>query len=349
VSTSRRTGALAAVTAGLLILGLAACGGAEEAPSVNGDKKITIYSGRSEALVKPLLEKFQQQSGITVKVRYAGTAAMATQLLEEGAKSPADVFFSQDAGALGAVAKKGLLAKLPAEVTDRVPATYRSRSGEWVGTSARARVLAYNPDLVPADQLPKSVLDLAGPSWRGKIGIAPTNASFQTFVTALRVQHGEAKTREFLAALQANEPQIRENNVALVEDVNTGKIPVALVNHYYLGEVAKEQGVTVDALKVKLHFFGGGDTGALVNVAGIGVLKKAADDPDTRAFVDYLLSPDAQRYFAEQTFEYPVVAGVPAPAYVPPLADLEVPTIDLNDLDQLEATITMIKESGLVP
>jgi iron(III) transport system substrate-binding protein len=179
--------------------------------------------------------------------------------------------------------------------------------------------------------------------------VAPTNASFQTFVTALRVQHGDAKAKEFLTGLQANDPHVRDGNVVLVEDVNAGKIPVALVNHYYLGEVAKEHGTTPEALKVKLHFFGDGDTGALVSVAGVGVLKKAAQDPDAKAFVDYLLSADAQRYFAEQTFEYPVIAGAPAPNYVPALAELKVPAIDLHDLDHLEGTISMIKESGLVP
>jgi iron(III) transport system substrate-binding protein len=143
------------LTAGLLVLGAAVCKGAGESSSANADKKITVYSGRSDSLVKPLLEKFTQQTGIAVQVRYAGTAALATQLLEEGAKSPADVFFSQDAGALGAVAKKGLLAPLGDEVAAKVPATYRAKTREWDGVSARARVLAYNPDLVPQAQLPR--------------------------------------------------------------------------------------------------------------------------------------------------------------------------------------------------
>lgn len=346
--TSRGAAALAALTVSLVLLGVAACGGSDES-SATGDKKITVYSGRSETLVKPVLDKFSKQTGIRVQVRYATTAAMATQLLEEGGKSPADVFLSQDAGALGAVAKKDLFAPLADDVLAKVPAIYRSKDAHWVGVTARARVLAYNPQLVPQAQLPASVLDLTGPAWKGKVGIAPTNASFQTFVTALRVQHGDAKAKEFLAGLKANEPQVRDGNVVLVEEVNAGKISVALVNHYYLGEVAKEQGTTPDKLIVKLHFFGNGDTGALVNVSGVGVLKKAAQDPDTKAFVDYLLGAEAQRYFAEQTFEYPVVAGAPAPNYVPALADLKVPAVDLNDLDQLEATINLIKESGLVP
>lgn len=344
--------ATALAASGVLTLGLVACGGEDstiDAGAEQGDEKIAVYSGRNENLVGPLLDKFTQQTGIKVVTRYGNTAQMAAQLLEEGDRSPADVFFAQDAGALGAVSKKGMFAALPADVTGKVPTTYRARNGDWVGVTARSRVLVYNPDLVSADQLPKSVFDLTDPTWKGKVGVAPTNASFQAFVTAIKVQHGEAKAAEFLAGLAANEPQIRDGNIKIVEDVNAGKFPVGLVNHYYLGEIAKEQGKAPEELPAKLHFFPGGDTGALVNVAGVGVLKKAAQDPDVRAFVDYLLSPEAQSYFAEQVFEYPVVTGVPGPTYVPPLSELSVPEVDLNDLDALDATIALIKGSGLVP
>ncbi|MFC5813504.1 iron ABC transporter substrate-binding protein [Nonomuraea harbinensis] len=346
----RRPLTLTVLLASALVLGPAACGGAPESDSAaGGDKKITVYSGRSESLVKPLLERFSQESGITVEARYGNTAAMAGQLLEEGDRSPADAFFAQDAGALGAVAKQGMFAPLPDDLTGKVPETYRAGSKEWVGVTARSRVLVYNPDLVQEADLPASVFDLTKPEWKGKVGVAPTNASFQAFVTAIRVQHGEEKAKEFLTGLQANEPQIREGNGPILEEVDGGKIAIGLINHYYLGELAKERGTTPDTLKAKLHFFPGGDTGALVNVAGVGVLKKAAEDPDVRAFVTYLLGADAQKYFAEQTYEYPVVDGVAPPAFVPPLDQLTAPDVDLNDLDELEATIALIKESGLVP
>ncbi|WP_439957812.1 iron ABC transporter substrate-binding protein [Micromonospora echinofusca] len=340
----RRAAAVTATAA--VVLGLAACGGTDAG---DDEAAVTLYSGRSENLVKPLLDTFTAQTGITVKARYGNTAQMAAQLLEEGDKSPAEVFFAQDAGALGAVNKKGLFAALPAETLGKVPQTYRSADGKWVGVSARSRVLVYNPTLVPAADLPKSVFDLTDPKWKGKIAVAPTNASFQAFVTAMTVQHGEAKTREFLAGLKANEPQIRDGNVPIVEDVDAGKIALGLVNHYYAGEIAKERGVAPDALTAKLHFFTGGDIGALVNVAGVGVLTSAAEDADVRKLVDYLLGPEAQKYFAEETFEYPVVTGVTGPAGVPALADLTAPPVDLNDLDGLQATITLIKESGLTP
>jgi iron(III) transport system substrate-binding protein len=350
VPTFTRRSALALVASGILVLGLAACGDAEsDAGSKTGDKKITVYSGRNEKLVGPLLQKFTEETGIAVEIRYGSTSQMAAQLLEEGEKSPADVFFAQDAGALGAVSKKGLFARLPQETVDKVPTAYRASNGDWVGVTARARVLVYNPDLVSADQLPRSVFELTEPQWKGKVGIAPTNASFEAFVTAIRVQHGDAKAKEFLAGLKANDPHIRDNNGKILEDVDAGKIAVGLINHYYVGELAKERGTTPDGLKAKLYFFPDGDTGALVNVAGAGILKTAAQDPDARAFIDFLLSPQAQQYFAEQTFEYPVVAGVSGPAGVPPLSELSVPEIDLNDLDTLDETNALITESGLVP
>ncbi len=346
---SRLRPALTTLLGGALLLGAAACGGADAAASEPNDRKITVYSGRNEALVKPLLDKFTQRTGIAVQARYGSTAQMAAQLVEEADRSPAEVFLAQDAGGLGAVNKKGMFAPLPAEVTAKVPATYRAKDGSWVGVTARSRVLVYNPKLVKAADLPASVFELTEPAWRGKVAVAPTNASFQAFVTAVRVQHGEERAKQFFTGLKANDVQIRDGNIAIVEDVDAGKVPVGLVNHYYLGEIAKERGTTPDKLNAKLHFFAAGDSGAMVNVSGVGVLKRSAADADVRTFVDYLLGSEAQTYFAQETFEYPLVSGAPAPAYVPPLAELKVPAIDLNDLATLEASIALIKGSGLTP
>jgi iron(III) transport system substrate-binding protein len=334
---------LGLVAVALIALVLPGCGSSDKP----GDGKIIIYSGRSESLVKPVLENFSKATGVQVEVRYGDTAAMAAQLLEEGDSSPADVFLAQDAGALGAVAKKGLFAPLPAEVLSKVPERYHSKNGQWVGVTGRSRVLVYNVNQVPAADLPTSVFELANPKWRGKVGVAPTNGSFQAFVTALRVQHGDERARQFLTGLKANDAQIRENNVQIVSDVNDGKLAVGLVNHYYVFAKAKELGTTADKLAARLYFFPAGDTGALVNVSGIGVMKKAATDPDARALADYLLGNDGQTYFAQQTFEYPLVAGVPTAPGLPALTSLQVPAIDLNDLDTLQATVQMIKDAGL--
>ncbi|GGW36574.1 iron ABC transporter substrate-binding protein [Streptomyces xantholiticus] len=338
----------ASALSALLALGATACGSDESGQSgPESDKKITVYSGRSESLVKPVLDEFREASGITVDVRYGDTAAMAAQLQEEGDRSPADVFLAQDAGALGSMAKKDLFAKLPDAVLDKVPGAYRDDDGEWVGVTGRVRTMVYNADQVPGADLPKSVFELTEPQWKGKVGIAPTNGSFQAFITAMRVQEGEEKTKKFLEGLKANDAQIREGNAPIVADVNNGRIAAGLVNHYYVYELAKEEGTTVDALKAKNHFFPDGDIGSLVNVSGVGVLKRADDDPDVRAFVDHLLGKQAQTYFADETYEYPLVAGVASAPGLPKLSSLNAPDIDLDDLDDLEATVKMIKDSGL--
>lgn len=344
---SRRR-ALVAATALASALVLSACGSAADSGSSASAEKqtLTVYSGRSEELVKPLLDSFTKDTGIELEVRYAGSAELAAQLLEEGDRSPADVFFSQDAGALGALDAAGLLAPLPAATLDKVPATYRSETGTWIGTSARARVLLYNKDLVPQADLPTSVLELAEPQWKGKVGIAPTNASFQSFVTGMRLTVGEEQTEQWLAALMANDVQIFEGNSAIRDAVDAGQIAVGLANHYYWFERAAEVGA--DTLKVQNHFLASGDAGSLVNVAGAAVLKTGADNPSAQAFVDYLLSTTGQEFFATTTFEYPVVAGVAIAEGLPALESLRGPDITLGRLADLAGTQSVLERVGLL-
>jgi len=338
---------LALLTSAVLVAGLASCGTSDsDASSARPGGAVTVYSGRSETLVKPVFDQFTKKTGIKVNTRYGETAAMATQLLEEGDKTKADLFLAQDAGALGAVSRKGLFAELPESVQAKVPAAYRAKDGRWVGVTGRSRVLVYNVDKVKAADLPKSVFDLTGPAWKGKVGIAPTNGSFQAFVTGMRVTSGEQRTAEFLKGLKANDVQLREKNGAIVEDVHKGTLAAGLVNHYYVYEKAAEVG-GVEKVKAKLHFFAGGDPGGLVNVSGLGVLKSAARDSDVRKLVDYLLGTEGQTYFSEEAFEYPLIAGVePAPG-LPKLDELDQPKINLDDLQTLEKTVGMIKAAGL--
>jgi len=256
------------------------------------------------------------------------------------------VFFSQDAGALGALEQADLLAPLPAATLDQVPATYRSESGTWVGTSARARVLLYNEDLVPAAELPTSVLELAEPQWKGQVAIAPTNASFQSFITAMRLSVGEEQTSAWLADLVANDVKIYEGNSAIRDAVDAGQVKVGLANHYYWFERAAEVGA--DTLKVQNHFLDAGDAGSLVNVAGAAILKTGADNPSAQTFVDYLLSTEGQEFFATTTFEYPVVAGVAAAEGLPALDSLRGPDVALGNLADLAGTQSMLEQAGLL-
>jgi iron(III) transport system substrate-binding protein len=328
-----------------LTLGVAACGGGSGGGDEVDASKLVIYSGRQEQLVGSLIEQFEKASGIDVSVRYGNTAQLAAQLLEEGDRTKADVFFSQDGGALGALAKAGRLATLPQPVLDKVPAAFRAEDGTWTGASGRARVIVYDPKQVPAAEVPDSVFALTDPKWKGKVGIAPSNASFETFVTAIRVLKGDDVARKWLADMKANDVKTYDNNVAILNATEDGVLGLGLINHYYWYEQVAEEGL--DKVPARLKFLPGGDPGALVNVAGVGVLKGSDRSEQANRFAEYLLSPDAQQYFSQKTKEYPLVAGTPMPKDLPPLTGLQSPKIDLADLDTLEQTLTMIEQAGL--
>lgn len=323
---------------------LAACGTA----AGGDDGVLTIYSGRGEALVGPLLEQLEQAVGGPVEVRYGSTGEMAAQLLEEGADSPADVFFAQDAGALGAVAEAGLLAELPADVVAPALERYRAADGTWVATSARARVVSYNTGLVAEDELPTSADDLLTPRWEGRLGFAPSNASWLSFVTGLRLVRGDDGAREWLTAFAAQDPQAFENNIATLDAVAAGTVDAGLVNHYYLYERLRE--VDAASVPVRNHYVPNDPLG-LVNVAGAGVTAASGDVERARAAVAFLLSPEAQQYFADETAEYPVVPGItPAEQEIElaPLESLAPPDVDLAQLSSLAETEAMLQEVGLL-
>ena len=306
--------------------------------------ELVVYSGRSEELIGPLLEQFTESSGIEVAARYGDTAEMANLLVTEGENSPADVFFAQDAGALGAVADEGLLAELPGETLEQVDERFRSPTGEWVGVSGRARVVVYNTEAVSEADLPDSILGFTDPEWSGRIGWAPTNGSFQSFVTALRVLEGEDGARAWLEGIEANEPSVYEGNGPALDAVIAGEIDVAFVNHYYLMQRLAEE----PDVPAANYFLTDGDPGALVNVAGAGILKTAPNAEAAQVFVDYLLSEEAQTYFSEETKEYPLLDGVDPDADIPPLGEIGTPEIDLSDLSDLEGTLELLQEVGIL-
>src|SRR5918994_2724562 len=313
--------------------------------SVSGEDSLVVYSGRNEELVGPIIERFEEESDIDVEVRYGDTAELAATILEEDANSPADVFLSQDAGALGAVADKGLLSPLSGNVLERVEERFRDPDGRWIGVSGRARVVAYNTEALGAEDLPDSILEFTDPEWEGRRGWAPTNGSFQAFVTALRLIEGEEVAREWLEGIQANDPQVYENNLAILQGVASGEIEAGFVNHYYLFQRQEEGGGDVP---VNNYYFRNGDPGALVNVAGVGILGTSDNAPAAGEFLDFLLSEEAQQYFADETFEYPLVAGIPINEELVPLSEIETPNIDLSNLDDLEGTLELLRETGVL-
>ena len=311
-----------------------------------GTGDFTLYSGRNETLVGPLIEQYAEETGVSIDTRYGGTGELAATILEEGEDTPASLFFSQDAGALGLLADEERFETLPAELLDRVEERFRDSEGRWVGVTGRARVLAYNTDTVSEDELPESVRDLTDPAWAGRVGWAPENASFQAFITAFRLLDGDDAVRGWLEAMIANGAvNFGDSNSAIVQAIGNGEIDAGLVNHYYLYAVGREAG---EGFPVANHFFAGGDPGSLINVAGIGLIEGANDENAALAFVDYLLSEEAQEYFATETFEYPLVEGVAAPEGLVPLGEIAHPDIALGDLADLRGTLDLLSEVGLV-
>jgi iron(III) transport system substrate-binding protein len=334
LNTKRKTYSLAA----LALVAIIALGGCA-ASTTNSEDSITIYSGRSESLITELINTFTLETGIEVKVRYGDSAELAAQILEEGSNVQADVFFSQDAGALGALAKEGLTKSLPTEITDLVDASYKSKDSQWVGVSGRARVLVVNPEKVT--QVPTSYKDLMDPSWKGRIAIAPTNASFQAFITAIRVTEGDQQAEEFLAAMKEN-AVLFEKNGLILQAVEDGVVDAGLINHYYWFELENEKGV--GNMNSELVWFEDQDAGNLINVAGVAVV---SDNPSANVFVKWLLGDTAQNYFVERTREYSLT-GVPDVPGVKPFGKIKAHAIDLSDLDSLEETLKLIQEARLL-
>ncbi|WP_104082318.1 extracellular solute-binding protein [Cryobacterium sp. Y11] len=340
---------VAALVAGATVLALSGCTQAAEPAATateTSDNAFTLYSGRDEALVQPLIDQFEEQSGISVEVRYGNTAELGALLLEEGDATPAQVFLAQDAGALGALSNADLFATLPAETTDKVPAGFTSTDDTWVGVTGRARVITYDSEAMSAAEVPPSVDAFTDPAWAGKFGIAPTNASFQAFVTAYRVLNGEDAADEWVAAVAANSPVIFDNNRAILAAVNDGVIQAGLINHYYWFAQAAETGEA--NMRAQLSYPEAGDAGSIVNVTGAGLLAGAAQDADALEFIDYLIGAEAQQYFVDETYEYPLLAGVEAPAGLPALESLVNPDLDLADLDTLADTQALLGKHGLI-
>jgi iron(III) transport system substrate-binding protein len=319
---------LAAVAAG--------CGGGSDDP-------LTVYSGREEELVAPLFEMFTEETGIDVEVRYGDSAELAATIAEEGGNSPADVFFAQDPGSLGSVEAE--LAELPQETLERVEPGFRDAEDRWTGTSGRSRVFAYNTDALAEDEVPDSVFDLTDSKWKNRIGIAPTNASFQAFVTAMRLSAGEDAARQWLLDLRENEPKEYESNTPIVEAVAADEIDLGLVNHYYLYLVKEEQ---PDA-PIANHFLEAGDPGALVSVAGAGVLSSTDQQDDAERFVEFLLSEAGQRFYvdAAEEAEYPLIEGIEPKEGLPALDELRGPDVDVSSFGaEHEATVELLRETG---
>lgn len=306
---------------------------------------LTLYSGRGEPLVAPIIAAFTAETGIRVNVRYGGTAELAVLLQEEGAASPADLYWAQDAAALGAVVE--LFATLPETLVAQVPAAYRDSENRWVATSGRGRVLAYSTERISAEELPASIFDLTDPKWKGRIALPATNGSFLAHVTAMRVIHGEDTTREWLAGIAANEPVAVRNNTAAIQAIGDGEADVAVTNNYYLVRFLQRD---ADFPVTQTLFANDGDIGNLLLVAGMGVLNSSDNKEQAQAFIEFLLSPAAQQFFTGEVSEFPIVPGTIVTRRDINIDDVirAAPEVDLNTIGDLEGTLNMLREVGLL-
>ena len=328
------------LVAALIAAGCGSTGGGGD----DDPRRLTVYSGRAEELVGPLYERFERATGIQVDARYGDSAELAATIAEEGGNSPAEVFFAQDAGALGAVAAEGRLRPLPPALLERVDPRFRDPEGRWVGVSGRARVVAYDTRRLEPAQLPDTIFAFTDRRWRQRIGLAPTNASFQAFVSAMRLSVGDERALAWLKGIKANQAVLLENNIQTLEAIARGEVEVGFVNHYYLYELRSERGRN---FPVENHYTRPGDPGSLVNVSGVGLL---ADSPEARRFAEFLLDVEGQRFFATDTEEYPLVDGVRPDEQLRPLDQVQGPDVSLGQLGaKLPSTVELIREAGLTP
>lgn len=327
------------------VAALAVAGGAATAPTQA--TSLTVYSGRDEKLVKPIMDRFMKETGIELNVRYGSSTSLATALIEEGARSPADVFWATESGTLGLVAARGLLKRLPQSTIGKVPSRFSTRSRRWVGTSGRARVLAYNTQALTPAELPRSVWALTNPRWKGKVGLPPTNGSFQAFVGAMLHLHGEDRTRDWLRGLRDNDVKFFPSNTTTVQAVARGDVQVGLVNHYYLYNLLADD----PSLPVKNHWFRAGDPGALVLAAGASIVAATEKDVAAQRFIDFLLSKWAQRFIARGpgAAEYPLIKGVSPRPGLPALTAIKGPQYSLGRLAaDLPAAVKLLLEVGYI-
>lgn len=325
----------------LLLISIVSCSSGN---TEDEKETLTIYSGRSESLVGPIIEQFSDSTGIETQVKYGKTPELAATILEEGDMTPADIFFAQDPAGLGSV--EHMFAIIPEEILVDVGEDFKSRDNKWVGLSGRARTVIYNTDVLTEDQLPDDLFGFTDPKWKGKIGWAPTNGSFQAMVTAMRKLWGEEKTKEWLQGIQTNEPKIYPNNTTTVAAVENGEVEVGFVNHYYLYRFLEERGMDFSARNYHDRAGGPGD---LILVAGAGILENSQNKESAEKFLEFMLSPVSQQFFASQNYEYPVVEGVKINSMLTPLSKIDNPEIEMSDMKDLKGTVVLLREVEVIP
>ena len=342
----------AAAGAAILVAGaaLSAC-----SSSPSGPNTITLYSGQHEQTTENLVSAFEKKTGIGVAVRYADEDQFADQIVAEGSRSPADVFYTENSAPLESLQEKGLLAPVDAGTLAKTPSKFSSPQGDWVGVSARVSVLNNNPSLIAASQLPTHVSQHADPQYKGKLAIAPGETDFQPIVTAYQHAYGTAATLTWLKAIDANASgHVYPDNETIADEVNRGQAAFGIVNQYYWYRLRAEIGA--GNMHSKITYFAPGDPGYVLNVSGAAVLKSSKHQADAQKFLAFLVSKQAQEIIATPgtganqslSFEYPIASGVTTKAGETPFSQLRPYSITIAELGDGSTAIKLMTQAGLL-
>ncbi|ANE81245.1 iron ABC transporter substrate-binding protein [Mycobacterium adipatum] len=313
--------------------------------SDDGGDELLIYNAQHESLTKEWIDAFTKETGIKVTYRQGGDTELGNQLIAEGDSSPADVFLTENSPAMAAVEDAGLFADVDAATVEQVPAEYRPSTNKWTGVAARTTVFAYNTSKLREDQLPRSIMDLQQPEWKGRWGAPPPKADFQAIVAAMLQLTGEQATSAWLAGMKTN-ATLLQDNIATLRAVNDGEIDGGIIYHYYwFRDQAKTKEISANTA---LHYFRNEDPGAFISISGGGVLESSKKKDQAQQFLKYITGKSGQEVLEKGTsFEYPVASGVPANPALPALDTLQAPKVDPSTLDAAKVTDLMTK-AGLL-
>jgi iron(III) transport system substrate-binding protein len=313
----------------------------------DGSVTLTLYSAQHHQMVDLLIQSFAKQTGIQVRVHSGEAPEIANQIAQEGVRSPADVYFTENSPELTLLDEKGLLAKIDPTTLAQVPTKYSAADGRWVGVLARENVLAFNPALIQETVLPASLMDLAKPEWKGKVAIAPSDADFLPLVQAVVALKGQAAGLDWLRGLKQN-AQVFDDDEGVVAAVDRGAVATGIINNYYWARLRTEEGAT--KMKSEIHHFSNGDVGALVNVSGAAVLASSKNPQAAQRFVAFLVSKPVQQMLGKSDidFEYPLAKGVAPNTLLKPFDQLQPPLVSMAQLGDDQLAAQLLREAGLI-
>ena len=308
---------------------------------------LTLYSAQHQQAVDMIINAFTKATGIKVRTHGGEAPEIAAQIVREGARSPADVYFTENSPELVLLAEKGLLSKIDPKTLAQVSAKYSSPGGEWVGVLARENVLAFNPKMIQEADLPASLLDLAQPAWKGKIAIAPSDADFLPLIKAVVEMKGKPAALAWLKGLKTN-AQVFDDDEGVVAAVERGAVATGVINNYYWARLRTEQ--SADKTISQIHHFGNGDVGGLINVSGAAVLKSSRNQAAAQKFVAFLVSKQTQQMLAESDidFEYPLAEGVAPNPLLKPFDQLQPPALTIAQLGDDRESAQLLRQAGLL-